>query len=704
MNPNYRLSAFDSLSKQIAILDQNGVIRDVNKAWRRFARENGSQVQERNPIGVNYLSVCEQAIGRPNGEEAEAALIGIRSIIEGQREEFQLEYPCHSPEKRRWFLLTASPLIDAGPAVVVTHLNVTARKEAELAKDRAAAMLQGLFELAPVGICLTDLKTLHAVDFNESLCHIVGYSREELLSADGELRTPYAPRQTRMDFLQKARDLGRFGPEECIYTHKDGHPVSMLLSGSRVIGPDGAPFIWSIEQDISNRKALEERLRHAAELDPLTGLPNRAMLLQRLNALDRAGHLDEHRQFAVLFLDFDRFKLVNDTFGHEAGDELLVQIAERLRAALPSGVAESPESSHFVARFGGDEFVYVTSRLRNKRVAAGIAYQLQLALAEPYLIHGQTFQSTVSIGMAVSSGASVHPHDLLRNADTALYEAKRSGGGVTVLFNESMHERLSRSLLIEAGLRVALQRNELSLSYQPIVDLSTGRMSSAEALLRWHHPTLGAIAPDEFIPIAEDTGIIVPIGEWVLREACQQWTRWHQRDAARAPAVVSVNLSRRQLALGRGLLSTVKTVLKETGVPAQALQLEITERELMRDPEGARALMRALAALGVGLAMDDFGSGMSSLGCLRDYPFHVIKIDKSFVTDLIRDRHVLAVAHATVNVIENLGMISVAEGVESAQEVAMLQSMGCRYAQGYLFGRPMEAEQLLDTFDSLPAD
>jgi EAL domain-containing protein (putative c-di-GMP-specific phosphodiesterase class I) len=258
-----------------------------------------------------------------------------------------------------------------------------------------------------------------------------------------------------------------------------------------------------------------------------------------------------------------------------------------------------------------------------------------------------------------------------------------------------MHDRLTRALRIEAGLRLALKRQELTVLYQPIVDLGSGSMVSVEALLRWDHPELGKLSPDEFIPIAEETGLIVPIGEWVLRQSCLQWARWQREDASIAPASVSVNLSRRQMVLGNQLLLAVRDSLEQAAMPSAALQLELTEREVMRDPAGARELLLGLSAIGVRLAMDDFGTGASSLGCLRDYPFHTIKIDKSFITDLSRDPHVLAVAHATVSVIENLGMASVAEGVEGPQQVAMLQAMGCRYGQGYLFGRPVTADRLL---------
>jgi len=285
-----------------------------------------------------------------------------------------------------------------------------------------------------------------------------------------------------------------------------------------------------------------------------------------------------------------------------------------------------------------------------------------------------------------------------------MYEAKRLGRGNTVLFDVSMHDRLTRAMRIEAGLRLALLRNELTVYYQPIVDLGTGHMIAVEALLRWDHPELGRLPPDEFIPIAEETGLIVPIGEWVLRQSCLQWARWQREDPHAAPPGVSVNLSRRQMLLGTRFLLAVHAALHEAGMPSSALQLEITEREVMRDPVSARDLLLGLSAIGVRLAMDDFGTGTSSLGCLRDYPFQTIKIDKSFITDLSRDPHVLALAHATVSVIGNLGMISVAEGVETPQQVAMLQAMGCRHGQGYLFGRPMPADRLLSAMrDAGPA-
>jgi predicted signal transduction protein with EAL and GGDEF domain len=377
---------------------------------------------------------------------------------------------------------------------------------------------------------------------------------------------------------------------------------------------------------------------------------------------------------------------------------LLVMLGQRLRGALPVagvGAEEGRDAESFVARFGGDEFVYVAAGIDGEREARAIAERLHGLLSAPYPVKGHDIQSGVSIGIAMGNSGGGVPHALLRNADTAMYEAKRAGRRNTVVFDQAMHARLSRAMHIEAGLRLAVERSELTVLYQPIVDLESGRMTSVEALLRWQHPELGSVSPVEFIPIAEESGQIVAIGEWVLRQSCLQWARWQQQDAAAAPWGMSVNLSRVQMVLGNRLLGVVRSALNEAGMPAAALQMEITEREVMKDPAGARELMLGLNAMGVRLAMDDFGTGTSSLGCLRDYPFDTIKIDKSFVTDLGRDPHVLAVAHATVNVIENLGMASVAEGIEDPAEVAMLQAMGCRYGQGYLFARPLAADKLL---------
>ena len=579
-------------------------------------------------------------------------------------------------------------------AMVGQHQDITARKNTELAMQQAHQRLQALYALSPIGIQLFDLAHDRTVDCNAALTHITGYSRDELLHGLSHHVAPEyaaAPAQWQAEVMRH----GRFGPCEAVLMHKAGHRVDVEVSGIRVVDAGGDAHVWTLTHDITERRAMERELLVAANQDRLTGLPNRLALMQQLQALSARAKAEPGFAFAVLFLDFDRFKIINDTLGHDAGDELLRTVAQRLQALLPPGRAPEHHDSWLAARFGGDEFVVLAPGMSKPPLLRVFAERLLSALADPYIVKGKDIRSGASLGIAIGQGPQTDPHALLRDADIAMYEAKRGGRRRMVFFDDQMRARLTRSMQIEAALHHAVARNELRLLYQPIVDLETGLMGSVEALLRWTHPELGVVSPNEFIPIAEECGHIIELGEWALRESCLQWQLWQQENPAKAPATISVNLSRVQMSLGDQLLATVRDALAMAAMPATALQLEITEREVMKDPAGARDLMLRLRAMGVKLAMDDFGTGTSSLGCLRDYPFQTIKIDKSFVTNLCRDPHVLAVAHATVNVIANLGMVSVAEGIEDPAEVAALQAMGCGYGQGFLFARPQEGHALL---------
>jgi len=577
--------------------------------------------------------------------------------------------------------------------------DITERKEAEEAAARHHELMRALFDLSPLGLQLIDVRKRSVYAANDALVRITGYSLPELLSGDPRERLPQDWRTVADLWFDEVLKGGRFGPAEVDYTHKSGHTIQVVLNGVRVTNSRDEDFLWLSMQDVSEHRAVERDLRLAASSDRLTGLANRAAMLTSLLVQIERAQSDPGQGFAVLFLDFDRFKLVNDTLGHDAGDELLCGIAQRLRhaaAAAPGGRLWQ------VARFGGDEFVVMMPGAADVQAAGRAADALLQALAEPYLVKQHEVHSTASIGIALWHDGVATADDLLRDADTAMYEAKRAGRARWVLFDDTMRARLTRAVTIENELRYAVARGQLHAVYQPIVDLETGAMTSVEALLRWRHPELGQVAPAEFIPVAEESRHIIALGEWILRESCHQWTAWQRENAAAAPAMVSVNLSRVQMTLGARMLETVRDALAAAGMPPSALQLEITEREVMKDPEVARELMVGLAALGVRLAMDDFGTGTSSLGCLRDYPFHTIKIDKSFVTGLSHDPHVLAVAHATVNVIENLGMISVAEGIEDPSEVATLQSLGCRYGQGHLFSTAVPPEQVLSAVATWP--
>lgn len=454
---------------------------------------------------------------------------------------------------------------------------------------------------------------------------------------------------------------------------------------------------------VSARKSMEAALIEAAHLDGLTGLPNRAAFMECLEkALERVRH-GEQAQFAVLFLDFDRFKLINDTLGHEAGDELLRQIARRLQLAvgvIKVGVAGMEDV--LISRFGGDEFLILINEPSGPRHPTRFAERVLASLAPTYHVSGSEVHSMASIGIVTCDTLSCRcsAEEIVRNADVAMYEAKRAGRGCSVVFDAGMHARLARHVAIETSLRKAIGNGELYLEFQPIVDLYSGRRFAVEALVRWRHPTMGQISPSEFIPIAEESGLIVAVGKWVLEEACRAMVRWRTLDPRRAPERVSVNLSRAEIALGNQLFERVRDTLAAVGLPPQCVAFEVTEREVMRNPQAALELLLQLRNFGVRLAMDDFGTGTSSLALLRAYPFDTIKIDRSFLQDVDTSREVLAVIQATVSLIENLEMASLAEGVEEAGQVDILKSLGCRYAQGIFFSRPVRAERLLDVMES----
>jgi len=660
-----------------------------DQMYRLYERTRSTHI-----IPLAMWSAQVHADDRQRSEEEMRAALASGKVIDS---EFRITL--QSGEIRH--LRTAAKVqcdADGAPIRMVgIDFDITSRKAAENALIDSELKFRTLFELSPVGIALNDLQTGQFLQFNDALAAPTGYTREELLRMTYWDITP--PRFHDQEVEQKGslEQTARYGPYEKEYLRKDGTVYAVLLSGISTRDASGHDVIWSIVQDISLRKAMESELAEAARRDKLTGLANRALFMERLEkAVTRVNHRVQP-YFAVLFLDFDRFKLINDTLGHEAGDELLRQISRRLRGVLrASDALIFDEAGNVVSRFGGDEFLLLINDLKAPHDAVRMAERLLNALAPPYDIQGSEVHSSASIGIITSDQCRSNAEEVVRNADVAMYEAKRAGRACSVVFNEAMHTRLTRHVAIENSLRRAIGTAELSLVYQPIVDLNTRQMVSAEALLRWNHPTLGVISPAEFIPIAEETGLIVALGQWVQNEACRAMVDWRNQDIGRAPATISVNLSRAELALGQRLLGQLRNTLERHGLPAHCLQLEITEREIMRHPEAAHALMIEIQELGIQLAMDDFGTGTSSLGFLRNYPFNTIKIDRSFVQDVTVSGDVLAVIHATVNLIENLGMASLAEGVEEAGQVAILQSLGCRFAQGYYFSRPVPPNLLLN--------
>jgi diguanylate cyclase (GGDEF)-like protein/PAS domain S-box-containing protein len=448
-------------------------------------------------------------------------------------------------------------------------------------------------------------------------------------------------------------------------------------------------------RDITDRKALEDQLTHQAFHDPLTGLANRALFEDRVtHALSRAARRSD--PLAVLFLDLDNFKTINDSLGHAAGDELLVDVAARLRSCVrPSDTA---------ARLGGDEFGVAIEDHADASDVTRIANRILEALAAPFSVRGKEITVRASIGVAVSAQGREETHELLRNADVAMYVAKGRGKGRHEVFEASMHEEVVERLELGADLQRALERGELTLEFQPTVRLQGESLVGFEALLRWQHPIRGAVSPVEFIPLAEETGLILPIGRWVIYETCRYAKAW-QDAAVGAPATVSLNLSPRQLK-EPDLVTDIAGALAETGLDPRLLVLEITESVMMEDTDTAVERLHQLRNLGIRVALDDFGTGYSSLSYLRRLPIDMLKIDMSFVEGLGERSEQAALTRAIIGLGSVLGLVTVAEGIETPEQLRMLRDMGCDMGQGFLFSRPLAAGEAtsLVTGSRLPVD
>jgi diguanylate cyclase (GGDEF)-like protein/PAS domain S-box-containing protein len=515
---------------------------------------------------------------------------------------------------------------------------------------------------------------------------ITGYGPEELIGTSPFAHVAEDDSERVAEHQQRV--LERDAPDTIAFRlrRKDGE-LRWLETTTRAVRDEvGVRELVSVTRDISERKEAELELSHAALHDTLTGLPNRALFLDRLGlALRRTER--RSGSVAVLFCDLDRFKIVNDSLGHDAGDRMLVDVASRIGAAL--------RPADTVARFGGDEFTILCEDIAGEIEAATIAQRIVDVFREPFLLEdGEVFLAT-SLGIAIARGTDDRGADLIRDADAAMYRAKERGKGRYEIFDEAMRADAVARLETESALRRALERGELLLHYQPEVDLETGTVAGYEALVRWEHPVRGLLGPSAFIPLAEETGLIVAIGEWVLREACTEAARW--AGLTPQPLTLSVNLSARQLAQ-HDLVAMVRRAMAETGTDPSTLCLEITESAVMESGTATTAQLRALKSLGVRLAIDDFGTGFSSLAHLRRFPVDVLKIDGTFVHGLGREPQDASIAAAVISLAHALGLTTVAEGIETAEQLAILTQLGCDRGQGHLFARaqpPAEAIRLV---------
>lgn len=457
--------------------------------------------------------------------------------------------------------------------------------------------------------------------------------------------------------------------------HHDGNYRWMLCRGLAVRDMDGvAQRMAGSLTDITEGKVA----------DALTGLPNRLLFLERVQrAMDRC-RVSPEAKAAVLYLDIDNFKLVNDSLGHDAGDRLLLAVARRLESCLRLGET-------MVARLGGDEFTVLIERLQSQDDAVTIAERILEKLSLPFSQDGRDLFASASIGIAITSGRWSKAEDLLREADTAMYHAKTNGKSRYRLFDPTMQQVVSARLELESELRRALERDELLLHYQPIVDLRSGLLAGFEALVRWKHPRLGLVPPVDFIPIAEETGVIVQLGMWVLREACRQMAAWQAEFPNLGPLVINVNVSSKQLAQP-DFVEMVGQAIREIGLDPSLVKLELTESAIMDNPEQGARMLEQLREQGVRVGIDDFGTGYSSLAYLHRLPLDVLKIDRSFVCKMLDSQENAAIVRTILALAQNLGLDVVAEGIEHDAEREQLAAMGCQYGQGYLFGRPLDRD------------
>lgn len=567
------------------------------------------------------------------------------------------------------------------------------RRAAEAKTAEREARLRGIMEMVADGIItLSETRIIESV--NPSARRLTGYEEGAL---EGRDIRDLLPEPDRTQFLAALQNRVRDGgvadradkPLELALRRRDGSRVSVSLSVSEM-RRDGSRLFVCVLHDITERKRFEAQLMYMANHDPLTDLPNRTLLEDRLaQALVRAQR--NRTMTAVLFLDLDRFKLVNDSLGHDVGDHLLRAVAERLQGAV--------RRSDTVGRLGGDEFMVVITDLAETHDAARISQSVLKALSQPFEIGERQLFITPSIGLSLSPNDGEDFQTLLRNADTAMYSAKSRGGNTYQFFTKAMNDTAVARLSIENSLREALAEDQFELYYQPKIDLASFAPVGLEALLRWRHPKRGFISPLHFVPVAEETGLIEPLGEWVLRATCRQLKIWEKQGLSGLP--VAVNLSARQFTEGR-VSDMVRRVLAETGTSPEMIEVEITETFMMSGVTHAIGLLNELRAMGIRIAIDDFGTGYSSLAYLKRLPITALKIDRSFVRDITDDPDDAAITNTIIAMGRNLGLKVVAEGVETEAQVTFLRRHGCDEIQGFYVAEPRPADEIPPLLAELP--
>jgi diguanylate cyclase (GGDEF)-like protein/PAS domain S-box-containing protein len=727
----------DERGEPTAILEVNNDVTERNLAQRALAEseERYRHLVELSPEAVMVHSEGEvvyanEAAARLIGAASSAELIGKpimgfahpdyrEMAVERIREAFATGEPIPLREEKIVFLdgavidveVTGVPIVyDGKPAIQLLARDIRERKQAAEALRRSEERFRSLVQNS------SDVVSVIGADgtaqyVSPSIERVLGYNPEDAIG-----NSVFEPLSVHPDDVARVRSAfaelfakgrGASIADELRLRHADGSWRYIEAIGKNLVDDPSVGGIVVNYRDVTERKAFEKHLEHKAFHDDLTNLPNRALFVDRLEeALARLDR-SEDKAAAVLFMDLDNFKVVNDSLGHVAGDQLLVAVAGRLRSGMRPGDT--------VARFGGDEFAVLLEGVEGASDAVKVAERILKELQPPFALGGREVFALPSIGISLGTTASNRAEDLLRGADTALYEVKARGKAGYALFDPSMHDKALKRLRTESDLRRALENGEFRVYYQPKMRLSTDirhslrssgsqaivarkretkqipRIEGTEALVRWEHPEMGLISPDEFISVAEETGLIVQLGRWVLEEACLQTRRWNELYPGDPPLTVCVNLSGRQFQ-DPGLAQDVARILQETGLNPQCLNLEITESVLMEDARSTIATLLELKYLGVELSIDDFGTGYSSLSYLKRFPVDHLKIDRSFVGELKKDAEDTMLVSGIIRLAHTMGMRVVAEGVESAEQMQRLQGLGCDLAQGYYLSEPLPGE------------
>lgn len=674
----------DALPAHIALLDDQGAVKYVNASWKQFARDNDFHGADAG-VGSSYLDVCDRAAGRGVGFAALAAE-GIRAILAGSSERFDAEYECHGKGEQRWFREVITPYERRGArGAVVAHLDVTDRLLAERQLELMAAAFRHADEA--LLICNDRFVILEA---NDTYLGLTGLAREDALG----IRPGF------LDIGEQGRavlqGLERDGQwqGELLQRRADGKMFTSRASVSEISGRDGGSrFLVVNFEDISALRDIERKVDYLSFHDALTGLPNRLAMEQWFTQYVRNGRSET--PLSLVYLDLDHFKAINESYGHGTGDRMLGEVADRIK--------DFCEPHDYAIRLGGDDFILLVSGIHRAEEVTERVGALLSRLAEPYGPAARKMYVTSSAGVAVYPEHGRDLETLLRRADAAHAEIKARGRGQLKIYSAAMHESVERKAIIESHLHDAIRNGELSLNYQPCVNLADGRVLGFEALARWHNPDLGMVSPGQFVPVAEASGFITELGAWVFDTACRELRQW--LDAGLVLDAIAVNVSAVQFQ-DPELPDQIRAALERHGLEGSRLRVEITESVLVIDPERTKRVLDRLREFGIEIAVDDFGTGYSSMSYLRHFPAQAIKLDQAFVKGLPGSRTDASIVNSVLTLARDLGMTLIAEGVETAEQRDYLLERGCDHAQGFFFSLPLRSEDvawMLEHHPTLPA-